>query len=434
MKVIRITKKWLWCKLLLAFYLLITADLSSQENLLPIGSIVVIGNETTGENVILRELLFSKGDLPDSTHIERSRQRILGLSLFNRVQIHTVPGDRETIIIIEVTERLYFYPEPIFFLTDRDWGKISYGLGLTNYNFRGQNEKLTGAVWFGYRPGFGFAYSDQWMGEQLHLTSGFSSNMYTTNHRTLDFLEERHLTGTIKIGKFWNRYFKTEINLDFDRIRVDKQYTYLMHSGKSMEQLWGIIFYVRYDTRDLRYFPGTGWLTSFSFLQNNLFQRYNNYNRTIIDLRRYNRLGPLIVTGRFYQNYLFGQVPIYRANYIGFSERIRGHFYEVYEGRHIHMGSAEIRFPIIPVKYFTMDFPGLPDLYQSNLKVGLSGEFFIDSGIIWQKSADYRMHNYITGFGCGLFLHLPYVEIFRIDYGLNLDFQGEWIFEVGVYF
>jgi outer membrane protein assembly factor BamA len=430
----RIAKKLPRHKLLLMSVLLILTAYPAQSPLPAISSIVVIGNETTGENVILRELLFAKGETPDSALIERSRQRILGLSLFNRVQIYTVPAERETIIIIEVTERLYFYPNPIFFLTDRDWGKISYGLGLTNYNFRGQNEKLSGAVWFGYRPGFGFAYSDQWLGEQLHLTSGFSANMYTTNHRTLDFLEERHLTGTIKIGKFWNRYFKTEINLDFDQIRIEDRYAYLMHSGKSTEQLWGIILYLLYDTRDLRYFPGDGWLISLSFLQNNLFQQYNNYNRTIIDLRRYNRVGPLIVTGRFYQNYLMGQVPIYRENYIGFSERIRGHFYQVYEGRHIHMGSAEIRFPIIPVKYFTPDFPGLPDFYQSNLKFGLSGELFIDSGIIWQEPADYSINNYITGFGCGLFIHLPYVEIFRIDYGLNLDFQGEWIFEVGVYF
>ena len=189
-----------------------------------------------------------------------------------------------------------------------------------------------------------------------------------------------------------------------------------------------------YDTRNLRYFPETGWLTSISFLKNGIFQEFNNYNRTIIDLRRYNRLGPFILAGRFYQNYIFGQIPVYRENYIGFSERIRGHFYEVFEGRHIHIGSAEVRFPIIPVKYFTFDFPGVPDVYQSNLKIGLSGGVFIDSGIIWTEPEAYSIDNYITGFGCSLFIHLPYVEIFRVDYGFDFDYRGEWILEVGVNF
>jgi outer membrane protein assembly factor BamA len=426
-------KKCHWNLLILFFLFLIPIAKSVGQTLPPIVNIVVIGNETTGENVILRELLFQKGDTPDSALIERSRQRILSLSLFNRVLIHVVPSEQETIIIVEVTERLYFYPNPIFFLTDRDWGKISYGLGLTNYNFRGQNEKLTGALWFGYRPGFGFLYSDPWLGENMHLTSAFSANKYTTNHRTLDF-EERHITSAVKLGKFWGRYFRTEINLDFDRIQVAEQYAYLMHSGNATEQQWALLLYFLYDTRNLRYFPERGWLTALSFLKNGLLQNYDKYTRTIIDLRRYQNIGPLIFAGRFYQNYLFGQVPIYRDNYIGFSERIRGHFYQVYEGRHIHIGSAEVRFPIIPVKYFTFNFPGVPDLYQSNLKFGLSGEFFIDSGIIWEDAAQYTINNYITGFGCGLFIHLPYVEIFRIDYGLDRDFQGEWIFEVGIYF
>lgn len=413
--------------------ILLPGMVSAAESLPPISNIVIIGNDKTGDNVILRELLFAKGQTPDSALIERSRLRILSLSLFNRVDIHTVPSENETIIIIEVTERIYFYPNPIFFLTDRDWDKISYGLGLINYNFRGQNEKLMGALWFGYRPGFGFLYSDSWLGENLHLTSSLGANKYTTNHRTLDF-EERHTTGTFKIGKYWNRYFRTEIAFDYDRIQVHTADAVYLHSKKPTEQLWSILFYMIYDTRNLRYFPETGWLTSISFLKNGIFQEFNNYNRTIIDLRRYNRLGPFILAGRFYQNYIFGQIPVYRENYIGFSERIRGHFYEVFEGRHIHIGSAEVRFPIIPVKYFTFDFPGVPDVYQSNLKIGLSGGVFIDSGIIWTEPEAYSIDNYITGFGCSLFIHLPYVEIFRVDYGFDFDYRGEWILEVGVNF
>lgn len=413
-----------------------TVALGQNEGSNPkrIQNIVIIGNTYTAENVIRRELTVKIGDIVSEEHLELSRRRLLNLYLFTRVELYLVPQDEYgDILIIEVTEQIYFYPVPILRINERDWRKWSYGLSVIHYNFRGQNEKLWAGFWFGYRPGFGFSYSDAWAGDSLHLTTGLSSSKTTYNHRTLDF-EERHIVGKMSLGKWWNYHFKTEVSLLYDHISVDDNYVTYMNSGNNTEQLWGIELFIRYDTRDLYSYPSNGWFNQLVLYKNGIFQQYNNYVRTDFDLRRYLNIGPFIFAVRVYQSYLSGEIPVYRLNYIGYEERIRGHFYTAREGKHINLGSFETRFPLIPIRYFSLNMPPIPSQYLKNLPIGLSAGIFIDSGIIWNMANEYSLENFRTGFGFGLHFHLPYVQVFRCDLAFNQDFRSQFIFEVGVAF
>jgi len=421
--------KWLTVLLLTTFYA-INLGFAQNDSTSVISQIVIMGNDKTDDNVILRELLVKSGDTPNDTLINESKKRLQNLLLFNRVEMTLLPQDQNFILLIEVTERLYLYPFPIFTLHDRDWDKLSYGVSLAHLNFRGQNEKLRVAFWFGYQPGYNLYYSDQWAGDSLHLTTNFSIGKYTVNHRTLDF-QENHIATTVSVGKWWDYYFKTELLLLYDHIKVDDAYSYLMHSGKSTEDIWGISTYIRHDTRDLYEYPKTGWNNRLRVTKYGIFQENNNYWSMFFDARKYIDLDYFILAGRYYQDYTFGQNPIYRSNYIGFDERIRGHFFKVFEGNHIHTAEVEIRFPILPIRYFTFDSILLPDEYFKNLKFGINAGIFVDTGIAWSHSNEYGMKNFHTGFGAGLHFRIPYVEVLRLDYGLNSNFEGEFIFEIG---
>ena len=401
----------------------------------PVTDIVIIGNDKTRENVILRELLFSEGDTLSWALLDRSRQRLLNLYLFNQVEMQVYPKENnDLLLIIDVTEQLYFYPVPILTMRERDWSKWSYGLSVVHSNFRGQNERLWAGIWFGFRPGFGFSYSDQWMGDSLHLTSSLSFNRTTFNHRTLDF-EERHFFAEGSIGKWWGRHFRTELALQIDRINVDDGAVRYMQSGSNTEVLIGLQLVLLYDTRDLFAYPTRGITGQLSLYQNGIFQEYNIYRRFNLDLRGYYKLiGEVVTAVRAFQSYLQGDVPVYRLNYLGFNERIRGHFFTVVEGRNLHVGSLEFRFPIIPVRYFSLSAPPVPDLYLRNLKIGLSAGVFADAGIIWNDPQQYNINNVLSGFGAGIHIHLPYVEVFRIDYAFDMNLKGQLIVEVGVAF
>jgi len=408
---------------------------NGQDSLKTIQNIVIMGNEVTDDNVILRELLVQLGDRPDELKLQESRQRLMNLYLFNRVEFKLYPQDEKSfILLIEVTEKIYFYPLPILSIHERDWSKWSYGLSAVDRNFRGQNEYIWVGFWFGYRPGFGLRFSDQWAGDSLHLNTGFSVTKSTITHRTIPDMEESHITGSIMLGKWWGHHFNTAISFHYDRIDVGPDFQYLMQSGNFIEHTFGVELAIRHDTRDLYYFPSNGWFNNIKLFKYGFFESYNHYNRVELDLRKYQKVGPIILAGRFYQNSLFGNVPVYRMNYIGYSERVRGHFYESAEGRHVQILSAETRFNLIPVQYFSLDLPPLPAQYLHNLKFGVSASLFIDSGTIWNTSFEHHIDNYKTGFGFGLLFHLPYVEVFRIDCGFNRDWQSQVIFEVGVVF
>ncbi len=422
---------------LLLISLVFTSALFAQERApinKPVTDIVVIGNDHTKENVIMRELFFSEGDTITWDLVDRSRQRLLNLRLFNQVEMQVYPKDYDDVLlIIDVTERLYFYPVPILTMRERDWSKWSYGLSLVHTNFRGQNERIWAGIWFGFRPGFGFTYSDQWMGDSLHLTSGLSFSKTTFNHRTLDF-EERHYLAEVSIGKWWGFFFRTDLSLNLDRINVDDYATQYMQSGNTTELNWGLRLITRYDTRDLFSYPTRGIMAQLVLFRNGILQEYNRYSRYDLDLRGYKRLGFIIASARLYQSYLQGSVPVYRLNYIGYGERIRGHFYTAKEGLNINLGSVEFRFPLIPIRYFSLSAPPVPDVYLKNLKIGLSAGIFADAGIIWTEPYEYNMNNVLSGFGGGLHIHLPYVEIFRIDYAFNMNLEGQFIVEVGIAF
>ncbi len=420
-------------KLVIAAVLLFPVLLAAQSAGIPdiITNIVITGNYSTGDNVILRELLVQSGSEIDEALLTKSKKRLENLYLFNRINFQLLPQNNQGyILLIEVTERLYFYPFPVFRIHDRDWNKLSYGAQLVHQNFRGQNERLSAALILGYQPGFGFAYSDQWAGDSLHLTTGFAINKFTSTHRTLDF-SEQHLQSELSIGKWWTYEFKTELSLLYDRIKVGDEWTPLMHSGNSEETVWGTRLYLRYDSRDLYAYPGEGWYLRFRLQHNGLFSEFNNYDEVLLDMRRYFTIGNFIFATRFHQEYQFGDVPVYRLNYLGFSERIRGWFYDVFEGHHLHLAAIETRFPLFDTRYLNFSLPLIPDQYLKDLKFGISMSLFMDSGIIWNRSNEYGINNFHTGAGVGLLFHVPYVEILRVESAVNLNQEIQFIVEIG---
>ena len=106
----------------------------------------------------------------------------------------------------------------------------------------------------------------------------------------------------------------------------------------------------------------------------------------------------------------------------------------MWEGKHVQIGSIETRFNIIPISYFSLNLPAIPAQYLQNLQLGLSAALFIDTGIVWATSDEYTKDNFRTGFGFGLHIHLPYVEIFRVDIGFDGNLDSQVIVEVGVVF
>ncbi|MSO70793.1 MAG: outer membrane protein assembly factor BamA [Alphaproteobacteria bacterium] len=79
----------------------------------------IVGNERTLDKVIRREVLLEEGDAYDPDAIRRSRQRIVNLNFFNKVEVSQQPGSApdRAVVTIEVEEKAT--------------GELSFGAGYS---------------------------------------------------------------------------------------------------------------------------------------------------------------------------------------------------------------------------------------------------------------------------------------------------------------
>ncbi len=406
----------------------------SQQPVYPpvVGNIVIMGNNSTDEEIIRRELLFTEGDTLNDSMLVISENRLNNLLLFNRVEINLIPAQDRVIVLIQVTERLYIFPYPVLQLEDRDWNKITYGFGIVHENFRGRNEKLAANVLFGNRPGFNIKYYNPWFGGKAHLSGGIFLKKFQMDNRLYGF-SERHFDMDFFFGKNWTYYFSNRIALGRIDISVDKAYAgYFQNQTREINNY--VVLSTLYDKRDIYAYPTTGFFFKNEIGYFGLFNDKLNYWKFLFDIRKYAHWKSLIFAGRFYTLQTVGDLPVYDLVYIGFGERVRGHFYEVYYGRHAMIASLELRYPIISTRYYTIPVQYVPPLFTQNLKFGINAGLFYDAGMSWGYDRAFVKENLIQGFGAGLHIRLPYIEVFRIEAAFNEQFRIEYIFEVRISF
>jgi outer membrane protein assembly factor BamA len=410
---------------------MLTAALSASESVIKeIEDILIIGNNNTHNTVIERELLFEKGQAVSDSALEASLRRIENLMLFNRVEFKYIPANNGVTLLILITERLYIFPFPILRLEDRNWGKISYGIGMAHENFWGWNQKMYGSLVFGERPGSSFLFKDPWVGNKLHFSFGFLYNRFLMTNRLYPF-DEQHQFSRLSLGRFWTRDFYTQIAISHRQISVKKEYASYMASLTQQDENTAFSISITYDKRDIHAFPADGFFLSAVISQNGLFTGYLDYRKYSVDIRKYVSIYDVILAGRVYSLQSSGNLPVYDKIFLGFDQRIRGHFNEIYEGRHIFSAHFESRIPVVKVRYFTLPATaGLPAYLTQNLKFGLYTALFIESGIAYANKREFKGKNFKNGFGAGLHFRAPYVEVVRFDYAFNEDLKGELIIEV----
>ncbi len=110
----------------------------------PIKEIRFSGNRVTIARTMLQEMLLKVGDPADPKLIEISRQGIMDLGLFKRVDIKTVKEGDGVILDVSVSEKYYLLPLPTFSRSAD--GDLSYGVNLKWDNMAGRNQSLSAKI------------------------------------------------------------------------------------------------------------------------------------------------------------------------------------------------------------------------------------------------------------------------------------------------
>ncbi|MFZ9981456.1 MAG: POTRA domain-containing protein [Cyclobacteriaceae bacterium] len=203
--------------LILIFSLPVTAQSRTSTDtteLVTIGRIILAGNNVTQRRIIERELELIPGDTIRrfmlNQILKQEQKKIYNLRLFNLVSVEPLELEPRVIdLLIEVEERWYTYPVPIFELSDRnfnewwenynrDLSRVNYGLRLFQYNFRGRNETLRFTARFGFSRRFDLYYKipnltlNQKHGLLFEAVYGEPFNVaYRTDDHILQFLSDQ---------------------------------------------------------------------------------------------------------------------------------------------------------------------------------------------------------------------------------------------------
>ena len=413
-----------------------------------IDEIQIIGNTQTRDYIIRRQLTLHPGDTVDSTTLEFNRKRVQNLNLFNRVQFFLDSSNDKNRLIISVTERWYIIPYWILQPNEGTFGKLSYGAGITIWNFRGRNETLAGSGWAGYNPGFALSYANPWIGDELKLSILASASIQSVENRSILFAKasdndfDRDFTNfSLIVGKRYGLYFHTSINLAYAEVsvadKVRSRYSAsplaLTQSPNGRDRMPSVGFSVWWDSRDLIEFPERGWYTGFTMSRTGLGNTVVEFQRLLIELKRYQPvwIDHLTLALRSYTVLSDGDVPVHSQVHFGYDLRVRGSGIRA-GADNISLMSAELRYPIIPIKYYSWgDAPQASKTAFKNMKLGLSGTLFVDYGQLWGgefvEHEKFNTDQYEPGYGAGLNIHIPgAIGVWRVEVGFDRDLKQQF--------
>ena len=123
-----------------------------------VSDIIISGNRNTRKYLILREMRINVGDSIEPSEIHRklseSKDLIYNSTLFSIVELSPIFKDSNKVVIkVNLIERWYIYPSPVFKLADRnfnEWYKtnhanldrVTYGVKFSHNNLTGRGDNL----------------------------------------------------------------------------------------------------------------------------------------------------------------------------------------------------------------------------------------------------------------------------------------------------
>lgn len=428
---------------------------SDSTRYLRINRIVILGNDKTRDHIITRELSLQPGDLiyeadiPSILAVER--QRLMNLRLFNTVDLRTLELEPEQIdLIIEVTERWYTFPVPIFTLIDRnfnewwqnydhDFNRVNYGLRLYQYNMRGRNELLRFTAQFGYTRKFEVNYRmpyidrEQKHGLEIKFQFDETKNLAvrTTGHK-LDFLETEELLRITREAEliyiFRNSFYDYHrVGFKYRDAEISDTVQLLNpeYFRNELTRLSYKSFYYEFihDRRDFVSYPLKGNYYYVHIEKNGIgnddidkTEAYAGYAR-FMDLNK----------GFYLSNLAYGyastsrNIPYFMYAALGYNKLfIRGFERYVVEGSHFALNKLTLKKLLFARTY---RIHAMPIEQFRHLPVSVYLKIYGDAGYV-KNYPDYPQgerfsDKLISGTGIGIDIVGSYDFVFRTEYSLN---------------
>ena len=440
------------------------------NRIISINRILIIGNKITRGRIISRELSLQPGDTISSKRIDEvlmlDQRKIYNLRLFNTVTIRWLElSANQADLLVEVNERWYTFPVPIFELSDRninewwqnynhDFGRINYGLRLYKNNFRGRNETLRLTAQFGFTRRFELSYRipniDPKQRHGLIFDFNYSEpkNLaYLTDDHKLEFLEGRK---TLRVSKGFNvsytfrkSFYETHsLSFSYQNNKVVDTVAYLnpnFYGNSEVDQQFGSVTYTfSSEHRDVVAYPLKGYqFTAFAQQSGLYINKEVNQWELNLTYAKFSDLGKNFYLSNFTSAYLSAPAsqPYTFFSALGYRKQfVKGYEVYVIEGPTFFLNKTTLRKKIFSRAWQLDDMP-IEQFRYLPIAIYLKGN--IDVGYVEnypyyeERLLNTRLSNrMLIGTGAGLDIVTAYDAVLRFEYTFTREKTNGFFFHV----
>lgn len=435
-----------------------------------INRILIIGNKVTRERIISRELSLKTGDTVNLKRLEQiillDQRKIYNLRLFNTVTIRSLDlGNGIVDLLVEVNERWYTFPVPIFELSDRNFNewwqnynhdlkRVNYGLRLYQYNFRGRNETLRFTAQFGFTRRFELSYRIPYIDRQQRHGLIFDFNYsepknlayFTEDHKLLFLEAKRTLKKANGFGvtyTFRKSFYETHsFNFTYVNTHVVDTVLFLnpnYNNNSSTRQIYGALTYsFNSEHRDVVAYPLKGYqLTAFIQKLGLGFGTSLNQWEMNLTYARYFDLGKNFYLSNFSSAYVStpSDQPYSLFSALGYRRQlVKGYEVYVIEGPKFFLNKTTVRKKIFS-RTWQLDAMPIEQFRHFPLTIYLKG--YLDMGYVenypYYKSEglNTRLSNtLLAGTGAGIDIVTAYDAVLRLEYTFTREKTNGFFFHM----
>ena len=427
------------------------------EAQITVSSIVLSGNTKTHNDIILREVSFEQNETYSqedlNKRIAESKENLVNLKLFNFVEINKTVKSNSAEITIDVTEKWYIWPYPVFEISERnfntwwqefsdnnysDFSRLNYGIYFNWENFRGRNELLKLKIRRGFKEQYLLAYNVPYFNK--NKTIGINTNLqffrkkkthYATVNNELHYYESDGYSSidydlNTEIVYRNNIHQKHKLRFTYLQANIADSIAnlnpnYLGNSEKTAN-LYNISYSLEHEKRDYSTYPLHGYKIDFKakkyFSTSANVQHFEFITKAEKHFEPFNRF---FIGSSFKTKYnTEKELPYFLQKALGYGDYVRGYEYYVVDGHSYWLSRTAVKYALIEKTTFDIPYVKMKQFNKSHYSLYLG--LFSDLGYVRNtrnKVPNALNNSLLWGKGIALDYVTYYDKLLRIEYSIN---------------